>query len=298
MEYLNYLQQYRETYHLDDIFISNNLEEQQIKIYIENLCNVSFYHLERFLEHPEKGSDYYNHRIGVYVLKNSVLKNNNKDVNVEYITRLLVTSLDIPDPLILDSISREDNSVINKLISQHENTSSDTLLYLASSSIYFWDIKSHKNINNEVLSKLTKTLLRDLDNRIFFKDEPKEEDWEFVNSLSSRRAGFNSDRAHAKMESLVEHSLFNEDMLDLILASNDEVLKTLEWYGIFYRMGRNPYISETILELLSERKPVWPRKPSCLIGVLENPNTPKHILEKHLDNYPHIKQWREINFGE
>lgn len=296
MNYLDYLQQYRKKYHLDDIFIPNdNVEEEQIKLYIENLCNVYFYHLEKFLEHPEKGSDYYNHRIGVYVLKNSVLKNRNKDVNIEYLTRLLVTSLDKPEPIILDSIAREDNPVINELISQHESTSSDTLLYLASSSIYFWDIKRHKNINNEILLKLTKTLLQDLENRIFFKYEPKDEDWDFVNSLRSSRG---SDRTHTKMESLVEHSLFNEDMLDLILASHDEVLKTLEWYDIFYYMGRNPYISETILELLSERKPLGPYKPSSLIGVLENPNTPKHILEKHLDCYPNIRQWREINFGK
>lgn len=53
MDYLNYLQQYREKYHLDDIFILNdNVEEEQVKKYIEKLFGIPFFQDRRVVKIP------------------------------------------------------------------------------------------------------------------------------------------------------------------------------------------------------------------------------------------------------
>lgn len=289
MDYLDYLQQYREKYHLDDIFIhNNNADEEQVKNYIVELCGV-----------------YYGEKIGEFVLKNSVLKNTRKEPkDLDYLTRFLVTTLDQPDSLILDSIAKENNPVINKNVSRHKNTSSDTLLYLASYSFLGIDILHNKNSNDEVLSEVTNTLLRDLSDKIYWEILPEDEDWEFVQELVSYikeyqpAMHFFEHKTLDKILMVVQHLKISESISNKIMSADLETLKTLEWYHIFYHLGRNPFTPEIILELLSEREPVGPYKPSSLIGVLENPNTPEDILEKHLDHHPNIKLWRDINFGK
>jgi hypothetical protein len=289
MDYLDYLQQYREKYHLDDIFNhDNNADEEQVKNYIGELCGVS-----------------YGQKIGEFVIKNSVLKNTRKEPkDLDYLTRFLVTTLDHPDCLILDSIAKENNPLINKNISRHENTSSDTLLYLAPYSFLGIDILHNKNSNDDVLLEVTNTSLRDLSNKIYEETIPEDEDWEFVQDLVSYikeyqpAMHFFEHKTLDKITMVAQHFKISESICNKMMSVDLETIKTLEWYNIFYHLGRNPFTPETILEILSERKNVGQYKPDGLIGVLENPNTPEHILEKHLDHYPNIKRWRDVNFGK
>lgn len=277
MDYLDYLQQYREKYHLDDIFNhDNNADEEQVKNYIGELCGVSYYILGRFLLHPENGSDYYNAKIGAYIIKNSVLKNSKNEHDIDYLTRMLATTLGNPDSEILDSIARENNPVINKIISRHQNASSDTLMYLAPSNIYASSIIRHSNTTSDVLLEITKVLLADLSKKIFWVQYPECDDWDFVQKLPYV-SGKPSGRILDFLEYIVGSSNFNEDVMKLFLSVDDETMKTLEWDQIFYHMGRNPYISPQIMDILCGDQFVTLK----YNGVLENPNAAKHILEKY-----------------
>jgi len=301
MDYLDYLQQYREKYHLDDIFNHNNSDdEEQVKKYIGELCGFSYYILIKMDEKT------FPHNIYKFVIKNSVIENTRKEPkDIDYLTRVLVTTLDHPDCLILDSIAKENNPSINKYISRHENTSSDTLLYLASYSFLGIDILYNKNSNDDVLLEVTNTLLRDLSNKIYEDIVPENGDRGLGQDLVTYireyklRFHFVPHRTLDKIEIVVQHFKISESICNKIMSADLETLKILEWYNIFYHLGRNPVTPETILEILSERKSVGPYNSSGgLIGVLENPNAPEHILEKYLDHYPYIKRWRYVNFGK
>jgi len=293
MDYLNYLQQYREKYHLDDIFNhNNNADVEQVKKYIGELCGVSYDFLDLFCDDDSekhfKGGRTFPSNIHRFVMKNSVLENTRKEPkNIDYLTRFLVTTLDQPDCLILDSIAKENNPLINKNISSHENTSSDTLLYLASYSFLGINIFYNKNSNDDVLLEVTNTFLQDLSNKIYEDIIPENEDWGIDKDLDSYikeyKPGFFFFRWRTldKIEWIARHFKISENICNKMMSVDLETLKTLEWYNIFYHLGRNPFTPETILEILSERKNVGPYKPDGLIGVLENPNAPKHILEKY-----------------
>jgi hypothetical protein len=310
MGYLEYLQQYREKYHLDDIFNhDNSADEEQVTEYIGELCGWSGEFL--CLWYGEHRDKYYKSgrsfpaNIYRFIVKNSVLENTlKKPKDIDYLTRFLVTTLDHPDCLILDSIAKENNPLINKNISRHKNTSSDTLLYLASYSFLGFNIFNNKNSNDDVLLEVTNTILRDLSNKIYEDIIPENGDWGIDQDIESYireyKPGFHFVRHRTldKMEWVAQHFKITESICNKIISADQETLKTLEWYHIFYAMGRNPFTPETILEILSERKPLTTFKPSSLIGVLENPNAPEHILEKHLDHYPNIKHWRYVNFGK
>jgi hypothetical protein len=282
MDYLDYLQQYREKYHLDDIFNhNNNADVEQVEKYIGELCGVSYVLLELFCgarsEEHYKGGRTFPSNIHRFVMKNSVLENTGKEPkNIDYLTRMLVTTLGNPDSEILDSIARENNPVINKIISRHQNTSSDTLMYLASSNIYASSIICHSNITSDVLLEITKVLLSDLSKKIFWVQYPECDDWDFVQKLPYV-SGKPSGRILDFLEYIVGSSNFNEDTMKLFLSVDDETMKTLVWDQIFYSMGRNPYISPQIMDILCGDQFVTLK----YNGVLENPNAPKHILEKY-----------------
>jgi len=296
MDYLDYLQQYREKYHLDDIFNhDNNADEEQVKKYIGELCGVSYYIIMNLDEKT------FPINIGKFIIKNSVLKNTRKEPkDLDHLTRFLVTTLDQPDCLILDSLAKENNPVINKNVSRHENTSSDTLLYLASYSFLGINIFRNKNSNDDVLLEVTNTFLRDLSNKIYEDIIPENEAGDLDSYINQYNPAmhFFEHKTLDKITMVAQHFKISESICNKMMSVDLETIKTLEWYNIFYHLGRNPFTPETILEILSERKNVGQYKPDGLIGVLENPNTPEHILEKHLDHYPNIKRWRDVNFGK